>query len=62
MKAINIRVIYSECFKEKNHEVFGYTYIPAEPKKETSLQNQVKPDEVVKLRYQKAKLSNLMKD
>ena len=56
MKAINIRVIYSECFKENNHEVFGYTYIPAEPKKETSLKNQVKPDDVVKTQVPKSKV------
>ena len=57
---INVRVVYGKYSKKENHEVFGYTYIPAEPKKETSLQNQVKPDEVVKTQNSKSKVEQVM--
>ena len=55
---INVRVVYGKYSKKKNHEVFGYTYIPAEPKKETSLQNQVKPDEVAKTQMPQSKVEH----
>lgn len=53
---INIRIMYGEYSKKEDYDLFGYTYIPAEPKKETSLQNQVKPDEVVKTQVPKSKV------
>ena len=56
VRPVDGRVSSGKYSKKKNHEVFGYTYIPAEPKKETSLQNQVKPDEVVKTQVPKSKV------
>ena len=53
---INIRIMYGEYSKKEDYDLFGYTYIPAEPKKETSLQNKVKPDEVVKTQNSKSKV------
>ena len=41
---------------KKNHDVFGYTYILAEPKKETLLHNQIKPEEAVKTQMSKSKV------
>ena len=34
---INIRIMYGEYSKKEDYDLFGYTYIPAEPKKETLL-------------------------
>ena len=49
---INVRVIYGPYSKFENHDLFGYTYIPAEPE---SLQNQEKSDENNKVQLNTSK-------
>lgn len=52
---INVRVIYGPYSKIENHDLFGYTYIPAEPKNEESLQKQEKSDENNKVQLNTSK-------
>ena len=41
MFAINVRVVYGKCSKKENHDVFGFTYIKAEPEENTKPNNNV---------------------
>ena len=58
MITINVRVIYGPYSKFENHNLFGYTYIPAEPKNEESLQKQEKSDENNKVKLNTIKTEN----
>jgi hypothetical protein len=55
---INVRVIYGPYSKFENHDLFGYTYIPAEQKNKESLQKQEKSDENNKVQLNTMKTEN----
>ena len=52
--------MYGKYSKEENYNLFGYTYIPAEPEKKEQLQKQDKPSENNKVRLNAIKTENMV--